>query len=165
MKKTIIYFTLFFFTTILFNCKKYPQGGCEKRGPKNIIDEWHLSLYEVDGIDSTNLINYNGNEDYKRVLFLKENTHYNPHTYCRINDKFEMIVFFRNDNEEIEFESNGSPEIGKMCYMGLYNINKCYKMIFNPEHDKTRWKIQKLTRKQMVLTTNSTHSYLIKLNQ
>ena len=56
----------------LFNCKKYPEGGCERRGPKNIVGNWKLFLYEVNGIDSTDLINYNNSEIYKEITILKK---------------------------------------------------------------------------------------------
>jgi hypothetical protein len=41
-------------------CKKYPEGGFLRQGPKTLIadnrGDWRLKLYEVNGIDSTNLI-------------------------------------------------------------------------------------------------------------
>lgn len=34
-------------------CKKYPEGGFQNQAKKHILGNWTLTLYEVDGIDST----------------------------------------------------------------------------------------------------------------
>ena len=43
-------------------CKKYPEGGYIYKRDTDIQRQWYLTLYEVDGIDSTDLINYNKSE-------------------------------------------------------------------------------------------------------
>ncbi len=58
MKKllSILLFSMLLFTT----CKKYPEGGLLRQGPKvftTIKNEmWKLTLYEVNCIDGTFLI-------------------------------------------------------------------------------------------------------------
>ncbi len=53
---------------LVTSCKKYPEGGFTKRGPKNIIGTWKLTLYAVNGIDSTELIIYNNDESYRKMI-------------------------------------------------------------------------------------------------
>ena len=71
MKQLFTYLLISISILLLFNCKKYPEGGCERRGPKNIIGDWKLTLFEVNGIDSTDLINYNGDDRYKKINISK----------------------------------------------------------------------------------------------
>ena len=59
-KKYLLAIISLFVITCFTTCKKYPEGGYTKQGPKRILGNWKLSLYEVNGIDSTDLINYNG---------------------------------------------------------------------------------------------------------
>lgn len=163
MKQILILIAIVLVTLLTTTCKKYPDGGFTKRGPKHILGNWTLTLYEVNGIDSTNLINYNGNEDYKKIMFLKEQTKYSPHLYCRINNSFEMIMKFYNNNNALHFYSNGSPDIGKTCFTSVNSNILCYMMIFNPEQDGTDWDIIKLTKKELHIKCELKNSYRIKL--
>jgi hypothetical protein len=145
----------------LTTCKKYPEGGFQKRGPKNIIGDWKLSLYEVNGIDSTELINYNGDDKYKNISFNKRQGTNNKNLDCRINDRLSVAIYFNSKNEYINFEVGNitSPVICESIIS-----NKCYKMIFLPEvegNSSMEWKVIKLTKKEIKLNCNYKNNYTI----
>lgn len=154
--KTIKTYLLIFISTIcLFNCKKYPEGGCERRGPKNIIGEWKLVLYEVNGIDSTELINYMGDETYKKVSIFK-----NVSTVSVSYEGFNSNSgHFEDNNTRIVFNSE---EPGKKCNQ-FNNVNYCYRSFLTPEIKRTKWEIVKLTAKEFVLKYTGSAEYVIKL--
>ena len=90
-------------------CKKYPEGGTEKDGPKNIIGSWLLTLYEVDGIDSTNLINYNGNENYKKVrITTPSSSSKEIHLVIESGIVVNYTIKFGSNNETFNGELNYS---------------------------------------------------------
>lgn len=157
MRQTVLYLFFFISATLLFSCKKYPEGGCERRGPKNIIGNWKLTLYEVNGIDSTNLINYNGDDIYKKIAFLK-----NVSTISVDYKGYDgASAKFIEGNSEILFNSSFN--------MTYYNSNtRKYRNILVPEaSSKTdcAWEIIKLNKKELVLSTTQTNSYIIKLSK
>lgn len=165
MRQTVLYIFFFISTTLLFSCKKYPEGGCERRGSKNILGRWKLTLYEVDGIDSTNLINYNGTEGYKEIIIYKESSKYSPRMYTRVDQIFLMTVDFENDHKDVVFGNNENPDIGFTCLPAWYaQDTNCYRMIFTPENDYTKWQILKLKKDEFVLSTKLKHSYKIELS-
>lgn len=160
MRSVFIYFILFVSTLLLFNCKKYPEGGCERRGPKNILGSWTLTLYEVNGIDSTDLINYNGDGVYKRITFLK-----NASTVSVNHEGYNYSASFFDNNSQIKFSGADSP-LNCGTYMGT---NYCNRAVFVPETENSNsfgiWEIRKLTKKEMVLSSTQKNSYLIKLSK
>ena len=160
-KKPIIYlFALsIFFLFGYIGCKKYPEGGFIYRNDKRIIGNWKLKLYEVNGIDSTALINYNGNENYKNIMFIEEDTKYNPTIYCQIDRLTESTIAFNNDNNTVNFREYNGPGVGKQCVNSTSLI--CYKHIFNPEQNNTVWNILKIKRNEIKLTCNNTSHFVI----
>lgn len=160
MKQFFTYILIFISTLLLFNCKKYPEGGCERRGPKNIIGDWKLTLYEVNGIDSTELINYNGNDVYKTIKIYKNVS------VLQIDQKSSITssASFGNKNQTLtitgETDSNG-----RTCYFEN-NINYCYRLFLTPENSHTMdWQILKLTKEEIILTSTQKNSYKIKLSK
>ncbi len=169
MKIKIFKYLILFSVTILFStCKKYPEGGYERKGDKMIFNHngaWTLTLYEVNGIDSTDLINYNGNEDYKKINFLKE-TGNNSHTmYAEHYPSFDYIINFFNNNTEMLFtiENTGYAGLANTCITNNSFYSGCYRLIFNPEGQKLKWNVIKLTKKEFILQTTQINSYKIKL--
>ncbi len=158
MKQLFTYILIFFSTLLLFNCKKYPEGGCERRGPKNIIGNWKLTMYEVNGIDSTELINYNGNDNYKKNSFVK---HSNGDKEIIVDSKGSIAekINFKDKNEKIEFYTNDQSSL--KCISGY-----CYRNYFLPEGTNyNEWKIIKLTKTEIVLTSSQKNIYKIKLSK
>jgi hypothetical protein len=158
MKTTCIYLILFITTVLLFNCKKYPEGECERRGPKNIIGNWKLSLYEVNGIDSTELINHNGDELYKTIRIYK-----NAST-IQIDQKSSITsaASFSDKNKTLTIKRQ-TEIIGSVCYPDN-NINYCYRLFFTPENSHLMdWEVLKITKEEIILSSVKNKSYKIKL--
>lgn len=152
------YILFLLFAACLFTCKKYPEGGFERRGPKNILGTWTLSRYEVNGIGSTNLINYNGSESYKKITFIKHHKRDSEIIIEMEGIGTEKAVFF-NKNNNIEFYSPSSLSLN--C-----GSNYCNKDVFTPEGNyKQEWIITKLTKNEFILKMTLVNSYLIKLSK
>ena len=158
--KQLTILSLLTITCILFTaCKKYPEGGTEKDGPNNIIYHWTLSLYEVDGIDSTDLINYSGTQNYKQIYFsalnnVKNSKQINAHpAYASL-----CIMEFSSNNETLTGTVNP--------YYGAKFCNPiCGKEIFTPETSTSTWKILKLTKNELHLQSQQIHLYNLKFNR
>lgn len=142
-----------FFTS----CKKYPEGGYENRGPKVLQKHsWILTLYEVNGIDSTSLINYNGTEEYKDVLFYKEAGKYNHQLYAENSGGFIYQIYFTENNSKITFSDE--YYISKRCFVnGL-----CFRLFFTPEENAYRWNILKLNNNEFIIECAQKNTYKLK---
>jgi hypothetical protein len=156
MKYLLLAFSVFLlFTT----CKKYPDGGYTKRGPKNIIETWKLSLYEVNGIDSTDLINYNNIDDYKRISFQKNASTISisaPHSGA-------LAMDFAESNQKLIF-GNSAPVSGTECIL-YQNVNYCYRSFLIPEGTQNQisveWTIKRLTKNEIHLSLVQKNNYKI----
>ena len=166
MKQLFTYILIFIATLLLFNCKKYPEGGCERRGPKNIIGDWKLTLYEVNGIDSTDLINYNGDDRYKKINISKNGSNFSINT----SGYTGYSLNFTNENQKLSF-SNENINSGVVCKTNVNNTStqNCYRTFFIPESNvnsiNTEWTILKLKKDEIILSFNKTNSYKIKLSK
>jgi hypothetical protein len=157
MKQNIRTYSLIIICGLLVvACKKYPEGGYIYKRDAYIKGIWELTLYEVNGIDSTELINYNNDDVYKKVLFVK------PHS----NDKdisvtiggIGYLAYFVNSNKDLNFYSQEGTAV--VCQTGY-----CYKMYFVPEGNSVAWHIDKLTNTDMALTSSLTNSYKLKFHK
>ncbi len=155
--KKLTYITLALICTAIFTtCKKYPEGGTIKKGPKNIIGEWRLILYEVDGIDSTSLINYNNTDDYKHVDVTTACSDCEIH--MRITGGITYEFYFSDDNISIKGKADAYYG-AKTCF------TFCLKEYFVPEGDSSEWQILKLDSKEMHLQMQGLHNYNLKFNK
>lgn len=145
-------------------CKKYPEGGFTKRGPKNMLGEWTLNLYEVDGIDSTDLINYNGDQGYKTIIFKSDAPRDNNPKYMTVDRTNQRTITIRNSNKELEIRNDNSSS-GKECVTYYFTSYKCYRIIFCPEGIDSRWQIQKLNKQELILTLQQSKTYQVKLSK
>ena len=126
---------------------------------------WTLTLYEVNGIDSTNLINFNGNEQYKEVSFFKEAGKYNKDLYARNYPAHSYMIDFSSNNTVLTFQSVSQSNnlISTYCHTPSTSYySGCYRLFFNPEGIKCVWSIIKLTRKELILTCSQTNNYKLK---
>ncbi len=147
--------------TLFTTCKKYPEGGYIKKNNKRLIGKWKLTLYEVNGIDSTNLINYMGDEGYKDVVFLD-----NANDFSIDYDGYQGGTgYLVDNNKQFEFYGGG---INKSCIF-YNNTNYCYKAYLTPEvvsgKVSTKWEILKLTKKELKLRFSGTNNYLLILTR
>ncbi len=152
----------------LSTCKKYPDGGFTKQGPKTFITDkagaWQLALYEVNGIDSTTLLIGASNINNYYGFFLTS-SQYN----CGGKDKclkagiplFSYEVNFINNNKEIRFIS----ELGQTYCFSYMTSTVCLRNVICPEQLSTTWEIIKLRDKECVLTTQLNNSYKIILKR
>lgn len=150
----LLLITVFLFTT----CKKYPEGGYLKQSQKHILGNWKLDLYEVNGIDSTNLIDFNGSDDYKSITISELKTTNTTHT-LRIDGKVGIGFRFVDKYMSLFFSSSYSS---KYCPTIQGSIG-CYRIIYSPEAGDVTWYISKLTKNELMLKTNLKNSYTIKL--
>jgi hypothetical protein len=138
-------------------CKKYPEGGYEKDREKNISGTWNLSLYEVSGIDSTELINYFGDNYYKEVRIAISSGD--------ISVQVEGIggsANFVDNNKKFRFSSEKMNSL--VCTS--VNLSSCRKNYFKPEGGSyLDWTINKLTSNELILSCNLINNYKLKFNK
>lgn len=174
LKYTFIAIVFFTLTT----CKKYDEGGFVKQTRLHLFGghkvgsskTWKLKLFEVNGIDSTNLIlNANNIPDF-----------YNKFITFSLKDKkfmdYSATTFLYNIAGEIDLSyhnisvgpwtSNWTKEDSTQCFL-KNSIYYCSRNIFLPEiQDRAfLWNIKKLTKNQFILTVNAKNSYKIILTQ
>jgi hypothetical protein len=167
MKKAIKYTFLFCILLFIGDCKKYEEGGITKLSRKHLFGErkdgaskiWKLKLYEVNGIDSTQLI---------------------PGA-SQISNFYEEFITFTLDNREgFTFKANTAlydyggtiDQVYKNVaisygHFPLNNLDSsqcnyrgssliCSRSILLPEgfYSNKLWKIDKLTKKEFIITNN-----------
>lgn len=183
MRKTFIpYILLTFMIVMLSNCKKYPEGGFVNQTRKHLFGgndvgdskTWKLKLYEVNGIDSTYLIQgANSIPDFyeKFVTFTYSekgdpSVGYQANTYiCDYQGKFDdvykqltLAILHRPINKEDSLQCKT-----------MNGVQYCGRNLFYPEFNNSNklWDIKKLTKKECILesTFKLKHSYKIILSQ
>lgn len=167
MKKFTIIVTSIVLSLFFTTCKKYPDGGNNFRAYQKILGYYRLALYEVNGIDSTNLINYNNNEDYKEIWIresdVKTNSGFNI-TALKPGLSFGGATIFEDKKKKILVHPSYKG-FGNSCSANQSFFPKCCRLIFYPEGQNTYWVIEKLTRKELVLSCQLTNAYKIKLKK
>lgn len=155
---------LFACLVLLTTCKKYHDGGYHFNAFKHLEGQWKLKLYEVDGIDSTMLTQGattipDYQEEFARFPMLhtgkrreiKLENHYRDYEVTMGNKKRSIISVTNSNNSN--FDPSG-------CL--LYNSQKCQRDVFNPTNDSYfNWKIDKLTKNELVLVSLSYNYKLI----
>jgi hypothetical protein len=166
--KNKIYILLFIIGLSYSSCKKYSDGGFYKQGPKTFINykkaQWKLSLYEVNGVDSTYLIQtpmVSGNDFYKDFLYCNYiNKKENNDLYAN-NHNYNYLIKFTNKNAQISFENGAISQ----CLNTSTGVS-CQRNIFNPEGtNKVLFTILKLKDNECILTTQLNNSYKIILTR
>jgi hypothetical protein len=158
-----IFILIFAAVLLLSNCKKYPEGGFLRQGPKTLITGkqpvWQLKLYQVNDIDSTYLIpGIDSIPDYYSyfMTFSKEKCISEKCYYAGI-PLFFYKVSFSNKNRNITFFNESGA---KACYY-KNNPNICARNILCPEQSNTEWKIIKLRDKECILKCELYNSYKV----
>lgn len=143
----------------LGDCKKYPDGGLHAVAFKHLLTKdnecWKLELYEVDGLDSTNLfVHPNGEANfYNCFMYILQDgkrskdmylSNYRYRYHCRFDDQRSQLLF-KTDNQ---------------------SFDTIQREIFNPEKViAPAWKIQRLKKDEVTFTAQWSKSYKIKLNK
>jgi hypothetical protein len=147
--------SLLLFAACFNDCKKYEEGGWTRLtrkhlfGGNNIGDNktWKLKLFEVNGVDSTEIIKQNLPDNFFEVTFtltdpkyinLSANTGIFKHGGS-VGDKTLLLGYE---------DTTGCKNIG-----GTYF---CSRDFLSPEYNKWSkiWDIRRLTSKEIVIETN-----------
>ncbi len=144
--------SVFLFLGLLFTrCKKYPDGGLHACAIRNLLtddnDPWKLKLYEVNGIDSTNLINTGGDSYFyeNTLAIFREKKSEKLQIQCR-NYLYNAILANNKAELSLSFLTKG--------------IGSTQREILNPENlTGVTWKIERLKKKQLILLGSSTYYY------
>lgn len=146
---------------LLTTCKKYPEGGYVSRGDNLIAGMWTLKLYEVNGIDSTDLINYNNDDKYKECTFNR----YTKNLWFQGKMGGVIITTYMSDSHKT-LEAQASDYYGGYYSSKICKSSYCFRPYLQPEKvEYFRWQIQKLTKKELILTASYTNSYKIILTK
>lgn len=170
-KNKYIIITLGLLFAMLFNtCKKYPEGGLVYSRIKNLFGKskglskksWKLNLYEVNNIDSTNLIqgsvlSPSSNGDFIIFENDKDNSQYSwtaVYFYSTGVDKEAKLLSF---GSLLSANNNDTSQ----CFL-KNNVSVCQRNIFNPERNKwLEWDIRKLTETELIITKQLINNYKI----
>jgi len=166
--------SILLFTT----CKKYPEGGFVNQTRKHLFGgndvgdskTWKLKLYEVNGIDSTYLIQGANNiPDFygKFVTFIYEGKDPSP-VFSAKTFAYEYGGVFDKLEKEITLGYDPNPKDSTQC-KNIQNSTYCVRNLLFPEYNQygKKWSIKKLTKKECILESNFKlkNSYKIILTQ
>lgn len=131
---------------LLAECKRYPEGGFNTLAFEHLTHNakvWELELYEVDGIDSTNLIN-----GVQWVQFVQAGK-LSKDMIANNSEYHYSGIYFSEKKQSLEFHQQG------------YSISSTnQREILNPENrEKFDWKIVRLKRNKLALTSTLSHKY------
>lgn len=172
MKKLLNSILLVSMATTLLTCKKYDEGGLKRLTNKHLCGgnkigdkkTWKLKLYEVDGIDSTNLIKNSNVSDFYDVTFeLTSGKRDNTMIIWTQFSNFELNIGITSCQFSLIYLDHTFPtaEDSLQC-----NNQYCYRNIFiptvNTNFNKV-WRLKKLTSKELIIEKVINSSYRIKL--
>ena len=176
LKKKITSFTIICVSVLLFTtCKKYPEGGWSNMAKRHLFGgtkagsskTWHLSKYEVNGIDSTMYITPgNGytsfaNDEYTFFIdkVLENYTGARSKVYTYVVGWGGRKTVFETNKKDIEIgvsgtDTSGLPEV--QC-----GSVGCERKIFNPDFKNygKYWSIKKLTSSTLILVNERGGNY------
>lgn len=176
MKYNVLIYIFLLFA--LSTCKKYPEGGFVNQTRKHLFGgndagdskTWKLKLYEVNGIDSTYLIQgANSIPDFyeKFMTFTYEGKDPSP-TYTANTFLYQYGGVFDDTEKQLTLGYDPSPKDSTQCKT-VDGTRYCCRNLFYPEYNYygKKWDIKKLTKKECVLesTFKLKNSYRIILSQ
>lgn len=160
--------SILLFTT----CKKYPEGGFVNQTRKHLFGgndvgdskTWKLKLYEVNGIDSTELIQNAYTLDFYDITFkltdkkgksFEANTQFQQYRGS-VGSKFNITFY------DIDLTKQDSIQCKQ-----LNNSMICYRNIYIPEIGiKNReWIIEKITANELIISKIISSYYRITLSK
>lgn len=158
MKQKVLYLFLFISTTLLFSCKKYPEGGWHYNAFKHLAGTWQLKQYLVNGVDSTDLtLGATSIPDYKSKFAVFGKAHSGKRAYFGFNSHFRIYEISINTKKRdiIGFQEVGTSQFDSTdCYIS--NSQYCQQRIFCPGNSsRFYWKIEKLTKKDLILISET----------
>jgi len=174
MKVILKYLVFVIALFALSTCKKYDEGGYVHKRIKNLFGKnddgakksWKLKLYEVNGIDSTQLIQGvdkyidDSNNFIKFSIGQSKSKDYFANTIVynlliSVDKKAKLLSIGSGLNDVIH--SNDSTQ----CFLESNTII-CQRNIFNPEKNRfAEWEIKKLTSDELIITKQLNNNYKI----
>lgn len=156
-------------------CKKYPEGGWSNMAKSHLFGgtkagsskTWHLSKYEVNGIDSTMYITPgNGytsfeNDEYTFVIdkVLENYMYARSRVYIYGVSWGGKMTVFETAKKSIRFAPSGTDTSG-LPEVQCGSVG-CERKIFNPDlkYNGRNWSIKKLTSSTLILVNESSGSF------
>jgi hypothetical protein len=151
----------------LSTCKKYPEGGFVKQTCKHLFGSnkvgssktWKLKRYEVNGIDSTYLIQgANSIPDFyeKFVTFKFKDNDGSPHIESKtFTYEYGGSVDDTNKQLLIGMKNPTTPLDSSQCKI-INSQTYCVRNLLYPEYNSygKLWNIKKLTKSELIIETN-----------
>ncbi|MDP1802450.1 MAG: hypothetical protein Q8L81_13915 [Bacteroidota bacterium] len=167
MKLTKLNISLILLFALSFNtCKKYDEGGLVKQTCKHLFGghkagnskTWKLKLYEVNGIDSTNLIQGSNFDNFITFKYVQSE----PSIEYRATTSFQNYSGTVSEKKILIAYDWDTHNDSIQC-----NNNYCQRNILFPEflNLNPRWEIKKLTSKEFIISIDLKNSYKIILTQ
>jgi len=154
---------LFACLVLLTTCKKYHDGGYHFNAFKHLEGQWKLKLYEVDGIDST-LLTQGATTipDYLEKFADFPMVHSGKRRQMKLYNHYRYYEVYINNNERDAISVYKSSDRFDSLGCLSNNSQMCQRDVFNPTNEKTfNWKIDKLTKEELILVSQSYHYKLI----
>jgi hypothetical protein len=156
----------------LSTCKKYPNGGFVNQTRKHLFGgndvgdskTWKLKLYEVNGIDSTNIIQNGTTVDFYDITFKLTDTKYKSFT---ANTIFQSYRGSSGTTFNITFYNIDITKEDSVQCKKIDNVLVCYRNIYVPEvvTKNREWQIEKLTATELIINKSISNTYRIILNK
>lgn len=169
MKKLLSIILLVCIASVLLTCKKYDEGGWIRRTCKNLFGgnkvgdskTWKLKKYEVNGIDSTYLINTGGIPDFyeKTIKFIYSSKGDPSIGYLANTFLYEYSGKIVPTSKYFTLGMSHWPinkEDSVQC-KSINNINYCSRNLLFPELkdiSSKKWTINKLTGNELILVSD-----------
>jgi hypothetical protein len=170
--KYLVVFTLCF---VMSTCKKYDDGGFVKQTRLHLFGghrsgdhkTWKLKKYEVNGIDSTDLIKGPDNiPDFYSNFFVITYTKSDPSpefiaSTFLFNYTGTIDLVYKKININMDHYPLNKTD-SSQCSQ-LNGINYCLRNIFVPEikNKINSWDIKKLTKHEFIIEASFTNKYKI----
>ncbi|MBK9282831.1 MAG: hypothetical protein IPM51_00765 [Sphingobacteriaceae bacterium] len=169
MKKLFNIIFLIGICSVLLTCKKYDEGGWIRRTCKNLFGgnkvgdskTWKLKKYEVNGIDSTYLINTGGIPDfYEKTIKFTYNSEGDPSIgYLANTFVYEYSGKIVPKSEYFTLGMSHWPinqEDSAQC-KSINSIYYCSRNLLFPELKdiySKQWMINKLTKNELIIVSD-----------
>jgi hypothetical protein len=177
MNKIITIVLGLFFALVLTNCKKYPDGGFVHQTNKHLLGAnkvgsskiWKLKLYEVNGIDSTHLIQGANTipDFYDKFVTFKYSVKEVSIQHITKTFTQNYIGYVDNKDKKILFAYDWLSHEDSMQCKKINNQLYCQRNVFFPEFltRNPAWNINKLTKDELILKIELSNSYKIILTK
>jgi hypothetical protein len=148
---SILFFTVFI-SLMFFACKKYPEGGLKMYAIKHLVTKtgcaWNLTRYEVNNIDSTNLVNTCGIQEFYKLNLQIFKTKNEEHDISIHNIQYIYKGYMKDARSSLKLKLHNK------------GVGVETREILNPENvTEPIWLIEKLKKDKLILIANWSRKY------